>query len=172
MKGVGWWVLFMTLSWTALAQPRPREILREDLKEDPEFFWFQPAWEDYVVNDSLIDLLRPQVAEYQWLIFMGSWCSDSHQWIPPLFRIFSELNLPDSSYRILALDEAKQDGGLGMVDSFQVQWIPTIILLREGEERGRIVETVAGSLEAALLDRIQIDQKSRTNRNGRKESRR
>lgn len=170
MRGGGILVIFMMTWCSALGQAvgtskgqgavEAEEIRLRDLMENPAYSWFPPAWEEYIPGDSLMSLLAPHAPEYQWLVFLGSWCSDSHRWIPPLFRIFHDLGIPESSLRILALDEAKQDGGMGMVDSFQVEWIPTIILIREGKERGRIVETVETSMEAALLDRILRDKEA------------
>ncbi len=133
---------------------RPREIFWEDLMEDPAFSWFPPAFHKAEADTGLLAALAPHLSSYQYLIFLGAWCSDSHRWIPPLFRIFKDLDLPPQAYRILALDEEKKDGGSGWVDRYQIAWIPTIVLLRDGVERGRIVETVEASMEAALLDII------------------
>lgn len=105
---------------------------------------YQPAGEQ-------TQALSKVLPEFDMIIFLGTWCEDSHNLIPKLYKVLQETGYPLDKPDIQALDRDKK--GLHEVqDQFKITNVPTIILLQNGVETGRITETVKKSIEQDLLD--------------------
>lgn len=84
-------------------------------------------------------------------VFMGTWCSDSRRELSRLWRAFDDLAVaesPELSY--LGVDRSKEEPR-EYVDGVDLQYVPTFIVRRDGEELGRIVEESPTGIEADLL---------------------
>jgi hypothetical protein len=81
-------------------------------------------------------------------IYFGSWCEDSENWIPKLIKIFEISNQPASSIRFIGFDRSKEielDG-----QKIKTEFLPTIIVKRNGEAIGSIIENPKVDLEKDL----------------------
>lgn len=128
----------------------PIEI--ENLNKKPYQEWFAKNYDDFEfdVNDKS---WTANMQDIQVKIFMGTWCSDSQQWVPSFIRSWDELGLARSQIKIIALSNEKDnykqstDGeemGLG------IHRVPTFIFERNSSEIGRIVEYPYSDLESDL----------------------
>ena len=82
------------------------------------------------------------------LAFIGTWCGDCHEQLPPFVRILEEVGFPLERLSIYALDRGKSFGegpfaksGAELLKRWGIHRLPTLIFLRDGEELGRIVES-------------------------------
>jgi hypothetical protein len=84
---------------------------------------------------------------------LGTWCSDSREQIPRLFKILDFLHYPEKNLQLLAVDRNKQALNID-ISELKIELVPTIILYKEAVEVGRIVETPVMSLEEDIVDII------------------
>lgn len=88
-------------------------------------------------------------------VYLGTWCSDSRRELSRLWRalddagVFSEDDLP-FTVEYLALDRDKREPS-GRAAAAGVEYVPTFVVSRGGEEVGRVVEVADQGIERDLL---------------------
>lgn len=88
-------------------------------------------------------------------VYLGTWCSDSKRELARLWRawddagVFAEEDLP-FAVEYVALDRDKQEPS-GRAAAAAVEYVPTFVVSRGGEEVGRVVEIAVDGIERDLL---------------------
>ena len=72
-------------------------------------------------------------------IFAGSWCGDSKEELPIIFSIFDKTGIDTTKYKIYGVDRDKEEPS-GIAEQKNIEKVPTLIILSQGREIGRIVE--------------------------------
>jgi thiol-disulfide isomerase/thioredoxin len=103
----------------------------------------------------MIAAMRPEV---DLLVFFGSWCGDSWREVPRLIKIVQLAGLSETRVRYYGLDRTKKSSD-GLTDTYRIERVPTIIVLRKGEELGRVVELPRSTLEGDLFEILVADLK-------------
>lgn len=86
-----------------------------------------------------IDFLKEHLSNYELICFIGTWCEDSQQHLPVLMDVISLSNYPLDKLKLYALDRDKKS--MNKEEKiYAVEWLPTIIVLKDGKEIGRITE--------------------------------
>jgi thiol-disulfide isomerase/thioredoxin len=130
-----------------------------DLDKEASFTWLKTGREEYRPDAKAVDYLRMYVNAYKIVVFLGTWCDDSHDLIPKLEKVLSLLNYPQSQLVMYGVDRAKTTNG-GEQKTYAVKFVPTIILYQGDREIGRITESVNKSIEADLAAIIKKDKDS------------
>jgi len=73
------------------------------------------------------------------IIFAGSWCKDSRSELPKIMEIIKRANVNESKYELLGVDRMKFEPS-GKYLEYKIERVPTLIILKDGKEIGRIVE--------------------------------
>ncbi|MBN2070274.1 MAG: S9 family peptidase [Candidatus Krumholzibacteriota bacterium] len=136
------------------------EVTREEIIEgldgwDSEFFAYEP-------DEATIAVLEEKIYGVEILCVLGTWCPDSRREIPRLWKILEKMEYPVSEIRMLAVGSSRFTIDMPIPARlfnwsrdirkwFDVERVATIIILRDGSEIGRIVETPSESLEKDLL---------------------
>jgi thiol-disulfide isomerase/thioredoxin len=84
-------------------------------------------------------------------VMLGSWCSDSRREVPRFLKVMEAADNPHFQFELFGLDRAKKDS-LGMGEKFQIEYVPTFIVLMNDEEIGRIIETPTETIEQDLVE--------------------
>ena len=159
MNGATSTVLGLSLLVVGVASAEERPILvgsvtRADLKAPPYAEWFDGAYSRYQPDAATVDRLRPVLAGVSIEAYFGTWCGDSRRQIPRLVRLLDLAGLEEPRLSLTALSdramEFKQSPGHPEAKRY-IHRTPTMVIVRDGREIGRIVETPALSLEADLL---------------------
>lgn len=113
-------------------------------------FLKQTGWDQSSItpNADAIDKLSKLPKDYDVKIFLGTWCSDSKDWVPYFFEI--RKNLPVKNIEVIAMDRTKKDTK-GQSEEFKIHSVPTFVFLKNGKEIGRITETPQQTLEEDVL---------------------
>lgn len=122
-----------------------------DLDKEPEFKWFEKGVYNYEPDIAAMAYLKSHLKDYEMVTVIGTWCEDSHELIPKLYRVLKDANYPiKQRHSLYALDLSKK--GLNKEEEkYDIESVPTIILYKDGEEAGRIVESiVADTIEEDL----------------------
>ena len=120
------------------------------IKKEPFAEWYATNYEGHPMDSSLVDSIKPLLADVSIKVYMGSWCEDSQREVPALFKILEQASMADNRLSLVALDHDKMTpDSLQVADA--IEYVPTIILSKDGQELNRIVEYPQGSLEQDLL---------------------
>lgn len=120
----------------------------EDIEKVPAFRLTEQS-KAYIPDQTIMPALAEALHKYDIVIFLGTWCEDSHRLIPQLYRVLEDCGYPLLNLRIFALDRDKK-GKNGEEIPYHITNVPTIIILQHGEEKGRITETVKDTIEGDL----------------------
>lgn len=128
----------------------------DDLKAEQLFTWYNKN-ADYTPNKDVVSELGAALKSYEVeiVVFIGTWCSDSHELVPKLERVLNDCHYPVNQVNMYALDLEKNSLD-GIEQKFNIEYVPTIILIKDDKEMGRIVETVEESIESDML-RVVLD---------------
>jgi thiol-disulfide isomerase/thioredoxin len=123
---------------------------RDAFKDTSYSWWWDSEYDIYSVDSTSADSLKNKLDDYKIEVIMGTWCSDSKMQVPKLFKVLDYINFPSDSVKIICVTrDLKTDGN--ELDSLDIKKVPTIILYKNGEEKGRIVESPEVSLEKDML---------------------
>lgn len=132
-----------------------------DFKNPPYAEWYNTEHDSYQTDAKGIEALKQTpLSDYNLLVFVGSWCPDSHREFPRLMKILENLNFPENQLEIVALDRNFEEPG-GAEIPYNIHRVATIIVKKGNMEIGRIVEYPAsGFLERDLLRIIEAYRNS------------
>lgn len=120
--------------------------------EDTNFsWWFNPEYEMYDTDSSLLSDINPLTGETSITAIIGTWCSDSRRELPRFFKIIDQLGFPQENLTIIAVNEEKEIPGSNIPEKYDLQLVPTFIFYRNSSELGRIQETPEETLEKDML---------------------
>ncbi|MEO7961252.1 MAG: thioredoxin family protein [Ginsengibacter sp.] len=115
-------------------------ITKKDLAENSQYAWYAESRKIYPVADrKAVEGMRKNKDNVKLVIFGGTWCEDSHFVLPKLFKIQEESDFPENRMVIYAVDRNKETLN-GMTAIYHITGIPTIIVMKNGREVGRVVE--------------------------------
>jgi len=127
---------------------------RDKLKTPPYGEWFNKNYDSYAVDSVLADQLRPKLAGYRMLIFMGTWCGDSRREVPRFLKLMDCCGVDPSAIEIVTVsntDSLYKQSPAHEERGYDIFRVPSIIILDKRREMGRIVESPVASLEKDLL---------------------
>jgi len=117
----------------------------EDIAPLPDFdFHTTPE-----TDAQALSVLRNRLSAYEIIVFIGTWCEDSHEMIPRLYHVLKAADYPFEQLRMYAVDREKQSLH-DEADMYHIRQIPVVILKKDGREQGRITEQVQQSVEQDL----------------------
>lgn len=105
--------------------------------------------DDYISDAGSMTVLKKDLSKYKIICFLGTWCEDSQEQLPVLYKVLHEAGYPLQSVQLYAVDRDKKTMH-GENESYKIELVPTIILLKDDKEIGRIVESPKGSIEKDL----------------------
>jgi len=114
-------------------------ISRTALTSDTSFKWYAEAQKSYTPNASAVEALQKYKDTVQLLVFMGTWCEDSHFIIPRLFKLTDAAGFSDERITLIGVDRNKKTLS-HLCEALHVTNVPTIIVMKKGKELGRVIE--------------------------------
>ena len=133
------------------AQPGQYEILKDNdggkilkgiisrnlLSGDTSFKWYANNLQTY--SGSYAPGFAKHKDSIQLVIFLGTWCEDSQVIIPRLFPFLDAAGFSDDRVTLIGVVRNKKSIS-HLTDAFNVINVPTVIVMKEGKELGRVVE--------------------------------
>jgi thiol-disulfide isomerase/thioredoxin len=98
-----------------------------------------PNAKAYTPNAASLEALKNNRDSVELLVFMGTWCEDSHFIIPKLFSLLDAAGYPGNKISLIGTDRNKKTLGY-LSEGMNVTLVPTIIIMKNGKEIGRVVE--------------------------------
>jgi thioredoxin 1 len=84
-------------------------------------------------------------------VWAGDWCGDCRAQLPDFAAALEAAAIPDERVHHHEVDQEKQGPG---VDEYGIEYIPTVIVERDGEEITRFVESEPVPIAVYLAQRI------------------
>ena len=109
-----------------------------------------PAWvaDAYAETVETLETYRDEVT---YKIWCGDWCKDCRAQLPDFGAALREANIPSERVIENPLDQEKQGPG---VEEYDIEYIPTVVVERDGEEIARYVEDQGLPIAVYLADRL------------------
>jgi thiol-disulfide isomerase/thioredoxin len=116
-------------------------------KQLENYSWFSKNYPAYAPKKSIIRKLKKQ-KPISILIILGTWCSDSKAHVPAMLKVCEEAGI--DQIIMIGVNRKKESSKVN-IGSYQVTYVPLIIVYRNNKEIGRIIETPKKSVEEDLL---------------------
>jgi thiol-disulfide isomerase/thioredoxin len=135
---------FSQIQYEVLSE-RPNEktlkgiISREILEKDSSFKWYAANQKGYNPNKDALEGLKKQKDSIHLLVFMGTWCEDSHVIIPKFFSLLDASGFPVEKLTLIGVDRKKTTFS-DLTGALGVKNVPTIMVMKNGREIGRVIE--------------------------------
>lgn len=118
--------------------------------EPAEFKWFEENEGVYTPAEPVLNSFIAKKDSVTFMVFFGTWCPDSHYVVPRFYKILDQAGIDKRRVTLFALDRTKKDAA-HFATNFNVLHVPTIIILKDGKETGRVVEYgVTGKFDEEL----------------------
>ncbi|NNJ39042.1 MAG: thioredoxin family protein [Flavobacteriaceae bacterium] len=125
-------------------------ISKDNIQSGTYAGWYSSFYDEYQTDDVRISKFKKNLKDFNILLFMGTWCSDSQREVPRFMKILEKAGFPEDQLKMVAVDKReefyKKSPG-GEEQGLNIEYVPTIIFLKDGKEAGRIVELPMNSLE-------------------------
>jgi thiol-disulfide isomerase/thioredoxin len=114
-------------------------ISKYALQNYDSFMWYLSNQGIYDPAPEIIKAMELAKDKVQFVIFGGTWCEDTQFIIPRFFKLQEKSGFPDKSISFFGVNRAKETLG-NITAAFKITNVPTIIVMKDGKEIGRIVE--------------------------------
>jgi thiol-disulfide isomerase/thioredoxin len=114
-------------------------ISRDILQSDTSFHWFAENLKGYTPNSDAVTGLKKNADSVQLVVFMGTWCEDSHTIIPKFFSLTDAAGFSKDRITLIGVDREKKTLS-HIAEALNITNVPTIIVYQNGIEAGRVIE--------------------------------
>ncbi len=128
------------------------QTTRKSFQQKPYNEWFDANYRDYRPDTEIIKELSPVLNQYDIKIIMGTWCGDSQDQVPVLYKVLDEAGY-EKEPEVYCVPREYKTYKPVLKDS--IIRVPTIIVLQDGQEKGRIIEYPMKTIEEDLRDILQ-----------------
>ena len=114
-------------------------ISKDIIKNDSAFKWYPESQKSYAAADTAITGTLQRNTGVNYIVFGGTWCDDTRYVLPKFFMLQEKAGIADSRISFFGVDRQKQTLG-NLAAAFNITNVPTIIVMKNGKEVGRVVE--------------------------------
>ncbi len=128
----------------------------QDIMKESTCSWLEEGAEAYTPNRSAIEGLSTVWKDYRFVLFIGTWCDDTKNLLPKFYKTMLEAGISPYSIEMYGVNRTKQS----LKDEhkfYKLERVPTIIIMHQKREVGRIVESVNTSIEEEMLAIMEKD---------------
>ncbi len=120
--------------------------------ELPDFnSWYNNQYIWYEPDEFILEQIKILSDSIDIQIFMGTWCSDSKREVPRFLKIIDLSEFNHNKLQIINVDRKKNSPSHEERNK-NIEFVPTFIINKNGDEIGRIVEFPIITLESDLLN--------------------
>ena len=123
----------------------------------PAHHGFRDGFDTVHVIPPVASLVGRMTDSVDYFVFLGTWCGDSKREVPRFLKLADSASIAADRIHLYALDRTKTSKD-GVSERFRVERLPTFVLMKNGRELGRIVETPKLSVEEDILNILVQDR--------------
>ena len=102
------------------------EVSIDELKQKPFAEWYNNEFDNYELDVELLGAISDP-NQYNYELFLGTWCGDSRREVPRLEKIFIELGIDFNKIAIITVDRDKVSPENEQVGK-DIRYVPTLIV--------------------------------------------
>jgi thiol-disulfide isomerase/thioredoxin len=114
-------------------------MTKQELATDSSFTWFAENQKGYTPDQNALQLLRANRDSINIVAFGGTWCGDTKYILPKFFVLADAAGLSPDRVTMLGVDRSKKTIQ-HLSEAFGITNVPTLIVMKNGKEVGRVVE--------------------------------
>jgi thiol-disulfide isomerase/thioredoxin len=126
----------------------------EALMQEPYASWFLTNYTAYQIDTALASEIKKNMANKEFILFLGTWCSDSKREVPRMLKLLHYCGATTEQIKLVLVsnhaNEYKQSPS-HEEKGRNILRVPTLIVLQNNQELNRIVESPVESIEKDLL---------------------
>ena len=112
---------------------------KKDIVTDSAFAWFTENLKGYTPDQIALQALRANKDSINIITFGGTWCSDTKNILPKFISLTDAAGFSQDRVTHIGVDRNKKTIQ-HLTEAFNVINVPTIIVMKNGKEIGRVVE--------------------------------
>jgi thiol-disulfide isomerase/thioredoxin len=109
------------------------------VQNDTAFQWYNTNQKFYGPDSNTLNAMERTRGKLQFVLFGGTWCEDTQFILPQFFKLQEMSGVPDSVITFFGVNRAKKSLS-HITEAFGITNVPTIIVMKDGKEMGRVVE--------------------------------
>ena len=109
------------------------------VQSDTAFSWYKPNQTAYTPDTATLNAFKRTKGKMQFVLFGGTWCEDTQFILPRFFKLQEMSGVPDNTITFFGVNRDKKSLG-NIAEAFGITNVPTIIVMKNGVEVGRVVE--------------------------------
>jgi thiol-disulfide isomerase/thioredoxin len=109
------------------------------IENEPTFNWMKSAKVGYKPDTATINAFERSKGKVQFVVFGGTWCEDTQNIVPKFFSLQEKSGVPDNAISFFGVDREKKSLA-SIAEAFNIKNVPTIIIMKDGIEKGRVIE--------------------------------
>lgn len=123
------------------------------VQNDSSYYnWYNSSARSYRPDTATLSAFERAKGKVQFILFGGTWCDDTQFVLPKFFKLQEMSGVTDSSVTFFGVNRAKKTLA-NIADAFNIVNVPTIIVMKDGKELGRVVEYgTTGKWDKELAD--------------------
>ena len=115
-------------------------ISKDIVKNDTAYKWYAENQKIYANPDAaIVNSFKKNKDSVNYIVFGGTWCDDTQFILPKFFILQEKAGISNERITLFAVDREKQTMG-NISSAFKIINVPTIIVMKNGTEKGRVVE--------------------------------
>jgi thiol-disulfide isomerase/thioredoxin len=114
-------------------------VTKQELANDTAFKWFGENQKGYTPYTTALQALKTNKDSVSFLVFGGTWCHDTQFILPRFYSLTEAAGFEQNKITLLGVDRSKKTIQ-HLSEVFNILNVPTIIVLKDGKEIGRVVE--------------------------------
>ena len=114
-------------------------LTKKDFVTDTAFSWFTKNQQGYTPDQKALQALRTNKDSVNVIAFGGTWCHDTQFILPKFFLLADAAGLSGDRITVIGVDHNKQSLQ-HLSEAFHITNVPTIIVMKNGQEIGRVIE--------------------------------
>ncbi len=112
---------------------------KEALDNESSFTWMKQNTDTYKPDSTCVAMLKKQKDSIYLIVFAGTWCGDTQIILPKFFKLIEKAEFPFTRVNLIGVDRSKKTIG-SLAEAMGVYNVPTMIVMKNGKEIGRVVE--------------------------------
>ncbi len=122
------------------------------VQNDTSYKWYNSSAGYYKPDTAILSAFEKSKTKVQFVLFGGTWCDDTQFILPKFFKLQEMSGVSDSAVTFFGVNRAKKSLA-SIADAFNIINVPTIIVMKDGKEIGRVVEYgTTGKWDKELAD--------------------
>ncbi len=130
------------------------KLTRSLLETDKDFAgWFKYEYSAYQPEKTSTAFLDSTMKDKTCIVFLGTWCSDSRRDVPRMLKVLDSAKVSEKNISLYGVDRLKKCES-GLAEKYHITRVPTLIILKDSTEVGRIVEKPTETIDRDMVKLI------------------